>query len=146
VSEPDPVRHRFREGKRAPHTVEAGAEDRHALGAVAPELDLEVVADAFEVLFERDPLAVSQILFASAVRLGALVEKRVESRLRVSRRRRRAGVEIEVEADRETPFGLDTGQVAKLFPCHGSCHRSPPVGFPLDLRNYTLEHDLVAGR
>ena len=56
-ADPDAVGNRLDERARPPDVVEAGGEDREPVGAVADEVVLEEVADAREVLLQRQRAA-----------------------------------------------------------------------------------------
>ena len=88
----DLVGHRLGERQRTPDAVEARAEDRQPLRAVAVELGLEPAPDAVEVLAQGDALPVVERVAARAVAAGTFVEEGVEPGLGVTRGRGDAGV------------------------------------------------------
>ena len=130
VADPDLVRHDLGERKRPPDVVEPGAEDGETVRALALELGVEEPANAVEVLAQREALLVRELALPGAVALRRLVEERIQTCLRVAGGVKEAGIEVEVDADRNALLGLETGEIAELVPGDGSCHLSALVGFP----------------
>jgi len=92
----DPVRHCLGQRKWPPDVVQPGGEDGEPVGAVAGELALIELADAFEVGSQADALIVSQVPPVGAVPLRSLVEQRMQPRGGVGRSRTHVRVEVEV--------------------------------------------------
>jgi len=121
------VRDRLGQRERPPDVVEAGAEDRQPVGAVARELTLVVLADAVEVGPEADSLVVSELPAVRSVSPARLVEKRVEAGRGVARRRRQTRIEIEIEAHGAALLGLESGEIAQFLPGDRSRQGLPRV-------------------
>src|SRR5919201_628177 len=117
------VRNRFGEGQRVPEVVEASREDGDAARAVTLELVVEPPRDSAEVVRQRRARVMPQL---RAIRLLRLREQRVHTGLRVARRRHRRRIEVEVEANRASLAGAESGELPQAYPRHGPGHR-PPV-------------------
>src|SRR4051794_2807118 len=122
-ADPDAVRHRLDQGAGLPHVVEARGKEREPVRPVAIELVREPLADPLEIALERDALVVGE----AAVRvLGvalAVAQERTDPRGGVARRRSRARVQIDVQADRTALLGPERSQRAKPIPAHRLGHR-----------------------
>ena len=71
----------LRQRERRPEVVQAGGEDRHALGAVAVEFVVEPAGNPLEVRLQRAALLVREVL---AVDLLGAVQQRVHPGLRIA--------------------------------------------------------------
>jgi thioredoxin reductase (NADPH) len=121
------VRDRLGQREWPPDVVEAGAEDRQTVRAVARELALVVLADPIEVSLEADALVMSELPAVRSVSPPRLVEKRVETGRRVGRRRRQSRIEIEIEAHGAALLGLESGEIAEFLPGDRSRQGLPRV-------------------
>ena len=119
----DGVGHALRKRQHAPEGVEPGGEHRHARGAVAVELALEVVLQALEVGQQRLPALVSETCASVSLGLRALVEECVDARPDIADVRSDARAQIDVEADHATPGCPHRRQLTKDVPAdRGRCH------------------------
>ena len=91
-----------------PDAVETGAEQSQTVGSVALELVDEVALDPLEVLLEGLLLSMGQ-LTGSPV-LVPVREQGAHPRCGVTRGGRVGGGEIDIEADRRSPFGAVLGE------------------------------------
>jgi len=121
------VRDRLGQREWPPDVVEASAEDRQTVRAVARELALVVLADPIEVSLEADALVMSELPAVRSVSPPRLVEKRVETGRRVGRRRRQSRIEIEIEAHGAALLGLESGEIAEFLPGDRSRQGLPRV-------------------
>jgi thioredoxin reductase (NADPH) len=117
------VRNRLGQRKGPPDVVEAGAENRQSVSAVAREFALVVLADAIEISLEADALVVSELPAVCSVSPARLVEKRVEAGRGVGRRRRQTRIKIEIEAHGAALLRLESGEIAEFLPGDRSCQR-----------------------
>src|SRR5262249_17934442 len=111
-----------------------------AVGAVAVELALEVMAEPVEIGSQRRALVVSQIRAAGLSLLSRLIDQRVPARLCSSSRWRHAGVQIEIEADCAAILRTEAGQLPQPFPAHAGRHYRSPVAKRAD-SSLTLRRD-----
>ena len=121
------VRDRLGQRQGSPDVVEARAEDRQSMCAVAGELALVVLANAVEIGPQAKTLIVGELAAVGSIAPACLVEKRMKTRRRVGRRRRHAGIEIEIEAHGAALLGLESGKIAEFVPGDRSRQRLPRV-------------------
>jgi len=90
--------------------------------ALSVELVLEELAQALNVVAQTFLLVMTEL--SSPGRLGALdlVDERVDPRRQVRGRRRRARVEIQVEADRAAVLRPESREIAEAVPRHLRSH------------------------
>lgn len=110
---PAGIRHRSRERQDAPERAGATAEQSQTAGAIALELLVEVAANAVEIGLEREALLVRERVALDAAATTGLGEESVEVLVELGGGRKRARVEIEVEADRASIRGSEGSQLAE---------------------------------
>ena len=122
ASDVDAVRHGLDQRSRPPHVVEARREHREAARAVAVELVGEPLADSLEVLSQPDALVVRQPAVVLRGVALAVVQQGAHPSGDVAGGRRRARVEIDVEADRAALLCSELRQLAEPIPAHRFGH------------------------
>src|SRR5205823_4299797 len=70
-------------------------------------------------------LLVREVATVRRLRANDLVEERIYAAVDRARRRRDAGIEVEVETDRAAVLGPEGRQIAQSLPRHGRSHRLP---------------------
>jgi hypothetical protein len=133
------IRNCLGQRQRPPDVVEAGAEDREAVGPVAGELALVVLPNAVEVVLHAQSLVMRELTAVGAVAFPSLVEERVQAGYCVRGRRRVARIEVEVQADCTALLGLEPCEITEFVPGDRSRQGSPAV-LSGRLATYTMEH------
>ena len=95
----------------APDVVEPGREEREPVGAVAVELALEEPLHPLEVGLQAGSHLMRQVGTRGAVRLGRGVEQGTHAGRDVACGRGAAGIEIDVEADRDAVLRAEGRQL-----------------------------------
>ncbi len=108
-----------RQCERRPEVVETGAEDGDAVRSVAIQLLGQIVRDALEVGLQSLACGVAR---RPRRCLAGLVEQRPDAGLHVTRRRRDARIEIDVNTDRTTVRGLEGRELPQAVPAHRRRH------------------------
>jgi hypothetical protein len=112
------VRHRFDQRTGTPNVVEACREDGEPVRPVTVEVVLEELADSLEVGFQADALIVRQAAVGGTVAPLRIREKRVETRVGISRGGRQARIEVDEEADRAALLGAELRELSQRVPVH----------------------------
>ena len=118
--DPGIVAGRLRERKHLEEPVRRRGEDRQSVRSVPVEVVVPPGADPLEVVAERKPAVP-----VGGARLGELLRMRddgVEAAADVGGRRRRRGVEIDVDADRTAVRGPESREAAEQRFRDGGCH------------------------
>jgi len=125
VTDLDDVGHTRAQRQRLPEVVERRAEDRQPSRPIAVEVLFEERPQALHVAAQAFLLLVVEL--GPPRRLGALdlVDQRVHASRQVGRRRRRAGVEVEVETDRAAILRPKAREIAETVPRHCRSHEKP---------------------